>query len=211
MTSQLKADIKTIIEVSTYLLLLLAISSVSNGYLAACLVSINIASFFYYRFFRKGKASVFNFPTQNDSSSQMFPISLGVLLVFGSVIGFFALDLNLYGCHIVAINGVISCFIGFNGKPDGWISIEDTTMRIWGINEPFDIRQLKEIDLRNDKITLTNIYGESKYSFGLNLDHEYAEKLKQFLEEKLNKVNVFVVSSVTDAEQQGGEYSKLPQ
>ena len=200
MTSQLKADIKTIIELSSYMLLTLAICLLFNKYLIAFLALLNIASFFYYRFFRKGKASVFNFPTQNDSSSQMFPISLGVLLVFGSVTGYFAMDLNIYGCLIVGIIGAISCFIGFNGKPDGWISIEDATLRIWGINEHFDVRQLKEIGLRNDKITLTNIYGENKYSFGLNLDHEYAEKLKQFLEEKLKKVNVLVVFSVTDAE-----------
>jgi hypothetical protein len=110
------------------------------------------------------------------------------------------MDLNIYGCLVVAIIGAISCFTGFNGKPDGWISIEDTALRIWGINEQFDIRQLKEIDLRNDKITLTNIYEESKYSFGLNLDHECVEKLKQFLEEKLKNVNVLAASSVTDAE-----------
>jgi len=210
MTSQLKADIKTIIEVSTYLLLLMAISSVSNGYLAACLVSINIGIFFYFRFFFKSPTSMLLFPTKNDSSSQMLPISLGVLLVFVSVAGFFALGLTIYICIALAIIGTALCFVGLKGNLGGWVSIDGFALKIYGINEQFDTRQLKEIDLRNDKITLTNIYGESKYSFGLNLDHEYAEKLKQFLEEKLQKVNVLVISSVTNTEETGGEYSGLP-
>jgi hypothetical protein len=91
---------------------------------------------------------------------------------------------------------VIFCFLGFNGKPDGWLSIEGITLKICGIGEKFDVRQLKEIILQKEKIILTNIYGESKYSFELNLDYQSSEKLKTFLEEKLQTTGVSVINSV---------------
>jgi len=102
MTQQLKNDIRTIIEVSSYLLgmSIMNIAASSNSYIAYFFFAISIVSVLY-RFYekiqyRRGKRpDMIRFPTQNDDYSKMTFVTIGILILAFSFIGFFALSIKV--------------------------------------------------------------------------------------------------------------------
>jgi hypothetical protein len=88
------------------------------------------------------------------------------------------------------------CLFGLNSEPQGWVSVENNPLKIFGLKDVYEISSQKEIILKNDKITLTNLYDESSYIFQLRLNPGVASDLKKFLEKKLAMHGTRVVNAV---------------
>jgi len=201
MTSQVKKDIKTIIEVITSILSSIVIVSIYDKFpwVAALFVAIACGRFIYEKYLKRKRKDMVLFPTLNDESEKMIPIAIGVIIAAFSVIGYFAFDFKIYGSLIGVAIGIGSFLLGFFQSPNGWLSVNDHFLKIYGIPGEIDTRLLKEITLKNDKITLTNIYGENKNAFNLKLDRSVAARIKHFLEERMPKNEILIIDNVSDA------------
>jgi hypothetical protein len=202
MTNQLKNDIKTIIELLTYIVITFCLSFVyTNTWIAIIFSALWIGRILYKAYFVVGvrnRSDIILFPTQNDEYSKMTPITFGIIILIISIIGYFAFGENIYYSIIGTTIGAAVFLFGFFRSPNGWILIKNNSLELYGIQGETDTRQLREITLKNDKITLTNIYGENKNSNLLNLNQSNARDIKRFLEEKLNKSEILIVDGVTD-------------
>ena len=79
----------------------------------------------------------------------------------------------------------------------GFITINKNLLKIIGVANELDIRQLKEITLKNDKIILTNIYDENTISHHLKLNVKSSEKIIAFFEKQLNPNNINLINQVS--------------
>ncbi len=199
MTTQLKADIKTILEVISFIFIWVAISNIANNlsWVSYLIASIGAAVIIYNSYFKRYRKDVFLFPTLNDEYSKMTFITFGILIILFSAFGRFLFNSNLYYSILGFAFGAGVILFGIFQSPKGWISVEKCILSLYGVKDKIDTRQLKDITLSNDKIVLTNIYGEHTVSFNLKLNPKMAKSTKKFLEEKLqNEVqiidNVFV-------------------
>jgi hypothetical protein len=94
MTTQLKADIKTIAEVASFILfnaaLIIILESHSvAGYIFKGLLLIFYGWYVWRRYFKKNTAAIFLFPTVNDSYVNFIPVLFTVFLMLFSAITLF--------------------------------------------------------------------------------------------------------------------------
>jgi hypothetical protein len=197
MTQQLKNDIKTIIEVLIFIILLIAISTSRDEWISNIIIVLVISLIIYNGYYKRTNKNLMVFPTQNDNSVKMAPISFGIVICIFSVVGYFAFSLTIYKVLALFVIGIAVCLFGFFELPQGWVSIENNVLKLYGIGESIDTRQLKEIVLKNDKIILTDVYGENQNSYNLNLNPLIANKIKKFLEERLCNKEVSIIDNVT--------------
>jgi hypothetical protein len=114
------------------------------------------------------------------------------------MLGYFVFGSN--ALHIVIGMSIATLVILFGvfESPKGWISIEKNKLNIYGVKERIDTRQLREVILKNDKISLINIYGESVNSYNLKLNPTVSYNIKKFLEEKLQGNAIEVIDQVIE-------------
>jgi hypothetical protein len=123
-------------------------------------------------------------------------VTVGILTTIFSSIGYFVFSIKIYYSIIGWVIGVVAFLIGYIKSPLGWILIENHVLKINGLEDTIDTRQLKEIILKNDSITFVNIYSEDCKSSLLKLDPTDAERIKNFLGQKLQKNEVSVIDHV---------------
>jgi hypothetical protein len=196
MTVQFKKDLRTIIEVAAYILISVVVST--NKWVLISFIVLCASVKIYYSYFKKYDDKTVLFPTLNDESSKMAAISYGFVLILFSVIGYYVFSLTIYFLIAGSVLGILVFLFGFFASPKGWISVEKNSLKIYGLSEKIDTRQLKEITLKNDKITFTNIYGEDNNSFNLKLNSLTAEKIKSFLTERLSNDEILINDLVVD-------------
>jgi hypothetical protein len=201
---QYKSDIKTIIEVSTFILIYFSFSSfVSQNSLIGSIFFVVWIVFWIYNLYTKIQYSKGNppdiliFSTLNDNYSKMTFMTLGIMASVISIIGYFAFSFIMPYLVVGLTVGIIIFLNGLFDVPKGWITIENNSLKIYGVQEEIDSRQLKEIELKNDQIILTNIYGEHKKSNLLNLTPIIAKNIKHYITERLHNNEVLVVNNVS--------------
>jgi hypothetical protein len=195
MIKQYRNDIRTIVEILTCLAFYAFFRL--NQWLVIGWFILAIGRFSYRYYYRKvNKTDIITFKTLNDDYSKMTFITIGILILIFSGIGFFALSMELNYLIIGLAISVITFLLGYFKPPLGWLLIENNALKIYGVQGEIDSRQLKEIILKNDQIILTNIYGEHKNSNLLNLNPIIAENIKSYINEKLNNSEVSVVNDV---------------
>jgi hypothetical protein len=197
MIKRYKEDIRTIIQVLLFIAIYFSFSLSKTWWISLPFSTIFIAALVYNGYFLKYRKDTILFPTLNDESFKMTFISFGVLVFFLTLISYFAFNNGIKVLIIGFAFGAILFSFGLFLSPKGWLEIKGHLLRIHGINGETDIRQLQAITLENNKITLTNIYGESKNCFQLKLDPSAAQKIKTFLSENLLNKEVLVVDNVT--------------
>ncbi|WP_426671070.1 hypothetical protein ACPPVU_07520 [Mucilaginibacter sp. McL0603] len=196
MNDQLKKDIRTIIEVSTYLLACFTIGFIYDIF--SYLFLLIWVGLIFYRIneriqYRRGKrADIIWVPTLNDNSSMMTYVSAGILLFAFSLIGCFAFNIKIMYAILGFVTGIVAILIGIINTPTGWIKLDQNLLSAFNFDDQekfdekkIDIRQIKEIVLRNDTISFINIYDERKKTTLLNLDPSSAEELKEFFSKNL--------------------------
>jgi hypothetical protein len=199
MTDQLKKDIKTIIEVLTFIMISVAVCGFFSEHSWICdgVIIFFIGREIYSRYYKRANKNLMVFPTLNDNYSRMLPISIGIVGCVLAVVVWLAFSAPIYKVLVVFTFGIVIFLFGFFELPKGWVSIEFNILKIYGIKESMDIRQLKEITLKNDKIILTNIYEEHRANTLLKLNPTVANNLKKFLEENLHNTEVLIINEVT--------------
>jgi hypothetical protein len=200
MISKYKRDIKTIIEILAFLLISFAVNSFYDKYTSIAILFFVLSAGYtvYKSYFKKYRTDTILFPTVNDEYSKSTFISFGVLTIVFIVIARFAFTIDAKYAVTGLIVGAGICLFGYFESPKGWITIDKNSLRLSGVNENIDTSQLKEILLKNDKITLTNIYGENKNSNQLKLDPAISGSIKKFLEDKLQKNEIIVTDHVME-------------
>jgi hypothetical protein len=194
MIKRYKEDIKTIIQVLLSITVYFSLSQVS--WISWLFSTLFIAMLVYNGYFVKYRKDTILFPTLNDESSKMTFISFGVLIFFLTLTGYFAFRHEIKVLIAGFAFGAILFSFGLFLSPKGWLEIKGNLLKVHGIIGETDTRQLQTITLENNKITLTNIYGENKNSFQLKLDPSSSAKIKAFLSEKLLNKEVLVVDNV---------------
>jgi hypothetical protein len=200
MTAQLKDDLKTIFGVLFTLLIYAGVSDFLNisPYIYFTYFGIGIVFYLYYYFtIRKRKDSVI-FPTQNDNSSKMGLVAFGIIVIFLSVTSYYGYNNKDIYSIIGFPVGIIMILLGLYEPEKGFITINKNLLKIIGVANELDIRQLKEITLKNDKIILTNIYDENTISHHLKLNVKSSEKIIAFLEKQLNPNNINLINQVSN-------------
>jgi len=164
MTNQLKNDIKTIFEVLAFIIIYMFVGMFSSEHewIYSALLALSVGYGIYIRYYKRTNKNLMVFPTLNDNSFKMAPISFGLVICIFSVVGYFGFSVTIYKVLVLFAIGTAIFLFGFFELPKGWVSIENNALKIYGIKEGIDTRQLKEITIKNDKIILTNIYGENK-------------------------------------------------
>jgi len=205
MTDQLKKDLRTILEVSAYLLTCFSMWFINDiPYVSYLFLLVWIGLIFYLineRIqYRRGKrADIIWLPTQNDNSSMMGYVSAGVLLLAFSLIGDFAFGIKTMYAILGFVTGLVAILIGIINTPAGWIRLDQNLLSAFNFDyqekfdqKKIDIRQIKEIVLRNDTISFINIYREHKKTTLLNLDPSSAEQLREFFSKNLPKEVIYI-------------------
>lgn len=200
MTAQLKNDLKTILEVSVYLIvnaLAYYIYSAIN-WLGIVLVAFSLGYYLYKGYFKKNNANTISFPTENDESGKMAIVASGILLLFFSSVGSFVFNIQIYYAIIGFAVGAVLFIKGSSKQPEGWLAVENNFLNLSGIAEKIDTQQLKEIILKNDQIVLLNIDGKNRKSNRLKLSRPDSANITKFLSEKLPKSEIQITDQVTD-------------
>lgn len=200
MTKAFKQDLRTIIEVLLYIVVYMSVSTFLSNYAWLCdaVIVLSIGYFIYSQYNKRFNKNIIVFPTLNDTYSRMMPTSFGIMVIAFSVIGYFAFNINIQKVILIAAIGIAIIAFGYFQLPEGWLSIDENVLKICGVKEKIDTHELKEITLKNHKITLTNIYHEGKFCNNLKLDPLSSEKIKKFLEEKLPKQDILIIDEVID-------------
>lgn len=195
---QLKKDLKTIATLLIYFAALFCFFRVTDDhpYVFSALTIILLSYYGYRCYSRKWKSSTIIFPTVNDPAESAMPYIAAIVFISIAVICYFAFHANLYFCFILVGLGILSYLTSFAGKPSGWLEIKGYKLRLVGVAETFDTRYVTEIVLKNEKIKITTLNGESNYSFVTRLTPEISVKLKQFLDGKLSNGGTKVINEV---------------
>ena len=199
MTPQLKKDINTIFEVLAFGIIWMGLAAFySNlpGWVAVVLIAIGVGHSIYTRYRKITNADIILFPTLNDESARTGFITFGILILIFAALVYFVFNIKLLLAGIGIVAGTAFILFGRFDLPKGWLSVENNNLKLYGVSENIDTRQLKEIMLKNDEIRLTNIYGENKYSRLLKLTPVISERIKLFLEEKLHNGEITVIDNV---------------
>ena len=146
--------------------------------------SINIYDKLKYR--RDKKPNEIRLPTQNDAYSKMTSLSLGIMLIIGSIVWLLLMTdftfmpiLGLLGGGLILINGLIDL-------PKGLLKIENFNIKLFGIKKGILISEIKLIEMLNDKLT---IYDNQNYKITidkLELNEEWFEKTEDFFKNNLD-------------------------
>lgn len=197
MFKQYKNNLKIIAEILGWLLLALVNSFFFEyGWFAILWLILVIVRFLYSYYFMKANSSdIVTFPTQNDDYSKMTFITFGIMTSLFSIIGYFVFNINGYYSLAGISLGTIIFLLGYFKSPLGWISVKGYHLEVYGLQDAFDTRQLKEVILKNDRITIVNTSGHNESSYQLKLNLISAERIKNFMDKKIGQ-DVTVVNGV---------------
>lgn len=195
-----KKDIRTIIELLTLGLLYLCSSMVDSPVFSYLFLVIWVVYWTYNLYqkvqYRKGTTDYVLFPTQNDEYSKVTSITLGTIILALSTLPFlYEQPLNPYMVIGLAI-GLLILLNGIFDLPKGRIQLERSMISISGIENEIDQRELKEIGIYNDHLTLTNINGEVQRVGQLNLDAKAAESIDKYISIHKRNVDLTTVNNV---------------
>ena len=183
--SKYKDDIKTILQLLTYGIVCLIITTIDNpivpivflGHWVGFLI-YNLYSKFQYR---KGNVNYILFPTANDQYSKITSIILGPIICSLGIAGMiWTEDFSLYGAVGILIGVLIFCN-GIFDLPKGMMEIEGYEMNLTGVERKIDICQVEEVRIYKDHIVVTNIYNENQRYGNLEIDAYSAKYIADYI------------------------------
>jgi hypothetical protein len=185
-----KYNIKTIIEVLTFGLIFISISTIDNPIVSFIFLGILIAYWthnLYSKFqYRKGKADYIRFPTQSDQYSKTTSITLGLVIFALSVIVIVWQNSFKYHAVIGITIGLLVFLNGLFDLPKGMMKVHANEISITGLKNKIDIRQLKEIKIYKERMILTNVYDEIQRIDNLAIDTDSAQLIDRYISELKN-------------------------
>jgi hypothetical protein len=185
-----KYEIKTIIEVLTFGLIFISISTIDNPIVSLIFLGLWIAYLTYNLYskfqYRLGKVEYIRFPTQNDQYSKTTSITLGLTIIVLSLIAlFWQKSFNYIGIIGITI-GLLVFLNGLFDLPKGMMKVDANELSITGLKNKIDIRQLKEIKIYKERLILTNVYDEIERIDNLAIDTDSAQLIDRYISELKN-------------------------
>ena len=180
-----KDDIKSIIEVLTYILVIICFGIIDNPIFTFISIVIWVVVLVYSLYskiqYRNGSTNCFLFRTKNDSYSTTTSITLGIIILALSVAWFiWVKSINIYGIIGLAI-GLLVFLNGLYDLPLGRMQIENNELIISDLESKLDIRQIKEIIIKKDQLILVNHNEEKQRINNLEIDAESASQMKNYI------------------------------
>lgn len=180
-----KDDLKSIIEVLTYILVIICFGIIDNPIFTFVSIGIWVVVLVYSLYskiqYRNGSTNSFLFRTKNDSYSTTTSITLGIIILALSVAWFiWVKSINIYGIMGLAI-GFMVFLNGLYDLPLGRMQIENNELIISNLESKLDIRQIKEIIIKKDQLILVNHNEEKQQINNLEIDAESATQMKNYI------------------------------
>lgn len=197
-----KVDIKTIVEVLTFILIFLSISSIDNLILSYCMFGLWIV-YWSYNFYskiqyRKGKADYILFPTQNDQYYKATSISLGLIVLIITIVASLWTKTFNHNFIIGLVSGLLVFLNGIFDLPKGKMIVQGNSISVSGLQAEIDQRQLKEISISTDRLLLTNVNGEIQRVDNLIIDLKSAELINKYIFDNKNCIDLKVINNVVN-------------
>ncbi len=195
-----KEDIKTILEVSIFILIWIGFiffDSPILSYIGASLLFIfwivNIVDKVKYRKFKI--QNELRFPTVNDDYSKFTALTIGTCLLIGSI--GFAIWITEFS-YILVLTGFAGVLLILNGlldTPNGNIVFSENHLTGSGIDFSIPNEAINSIEINNEKIIYSLEKSEDLIHQEAKLDDEWKEKIQSYLKMHLNTQNVTVQKS----------------
>ena|SRR5690606_29265326 len=195
-----KDDIKTILQVLMFGIIYLSISTIDNPIVSIIFLGLWIGYLIYNLYskfqYRNGNANYILFPTVNDQYSKITSVILGLIVCVLSVVAIvWTDDFRLYGALGILV-GVLVFLNGVLDLPKGMLKIEGNVMNIAGIDGKIDIRQVKELNIYNDRIVVTNIYNENQRLGNLEIDVVSAQYIDNYILNNKKENDLKIINNV---------------
>ena len=192
-------DIKTILEVLSFMLIFLGVQEINNPVLSFVCIGLAMAYWGYNLYakweYRKGKADYIHIPTQNDQFAKTTSVTLGlIVLAISSVAIVWTKSVNYKEVLGLAIGSLV-LLNGLLDVPKGRMKVETNELRISGLNKAMDVRQLKEITIYRERILLTNRYEEVERVNYLAIDPVSSKLIENYISKKT--IDLKVVNHVS--------------
>lgn len=195
-----KATLNTVLPLFIFAIVYLGNFTDNNWIVSTALVALWIGYLVYnlhskYQY-RKGNVKYVRFPTGNDQYYKIASIVLGLFICVLSIACIvWTDDFKLHGAAGTLI-GLLVMFNGVLDVPKGMMTIDGNKMKITGIDETIDIRQVKEIGIYSDRIVVTNIYDEHQMLRNLAIDTASARKIEKYVSKNKKESDLKTVISV---------------
>jgi Ca2+/Na+ antiporter len=195
-----REDIKTIIEVLTFGLVYLSISTIDYPIFSYLFLVLWITYWVYNLYekfrYRSTNTTYVLFQTQNDEYSKVTSIVLGLMILVLSIVAMIWASITiLYPIIGVAI-GLLVFLNGIFDLPKGRIEFQDDLIYVNSLDIKMDRRKLKEINIYKERILITNIYGEIKKITNLNISVDSAELIKRYIIDNKNNISLTIINNV---------------
>lgn len=174
---------------------------IESLYFSIIILLLSMASWSYKLFlkwqYRKGKSEYLHFPTQNDNFYRTSAIVLGLILVFGSAVAIIWKDsFTFYGIVGMA-NGLLLFLNGLFDLPKGKMILATNELSISGLKKIIDIRLLREVNIHNEKLILTDIDNEILRVDNLAIDTDSAKQIENYLAKNSSKTELRIINNVS--------------
>jgi len=188
------ADTRTIVLMIFVVLIVLRTPITSYIVFGLCLVYLayNLYSKIQYR---QGKTDYLLFPTKNDSFVKITSLTLGLIIFsIGIIYIIWTKNFNPYAFAGMAI-GLLQFLNGLFALPKGRMKIEAHKLVISDLEDKLDLRQLKEINIYQERILLTNIYDETERVDHLAIDPDSSKLIDNYISK--NHADLKIVNHVS--------------
>lgn len=195
-----KDDINTILQVLMFGIIYLSISTIDNPIVSIIFLGLWIGYLIYNLYskfqYRNGNPNYILFPTVNDQYSKITSVILGLIVCVLSVVAIvWTDDFRLYGALGILV-GVLVFLNGVLDLPKGMLKIEGNVMNIAGIDGKIDIRQVKELNIYNDRIVVTNIYNKNQRLGNLEIDVVSAQYIDNYILNNKKENDLKIINNV---------------
>jgi hypothetical protein len=192
--------LKTIVELCLYFLFLMSISS-GNSILSNILLTflpINAILGCYKAIqYRGGKEDYLLVPTKNDNYHKISSIIIGSIIII-TIIACVLLGKQInYAVVLMAIiTGLGALIVGIYGLPNGMIKIAHNKIKLYKYET--DQKNISLIEIKADRIILTDINGRIERIENFNIDYEWGEIIRQYIFNKINNKQLMVLNAIAN-------------
>ena len=195
-----KNDIKTIIEVATFLFIAFGSAFLHNNLFTVLSFCLWIF-YLVYRLIKKikykdGKSDAILYPTLNDSYFKGSGITLGIFILIGDFIWF---SMNHYFDIYVLLFAIIGSLFLFNGLysiPNGELTFHNGTLLFAGMDKPINIQEILSIKIHKSSIIVFSSEEAMTRVVNLMLNEESVQLLRNELIKNGVNPNSIIVNLV---------------
>ena len=192
-----KNDIKTIVEVATFLLIVFGAAFLHNDLFT--LFSFCIWIFYLvYRLIKKikykhGKSDAILYPTLNDSYFKSSAITIGIFILIGDIVWF---RMNHYFDIYVLLFAIIGSLFLFNGLfsiPNGELTFHNGKLLFTGMDKPINVHEILSIKIHKSSIIVFSSEEAMTRVVNLMLNEESVQLLRnELIKNGVNPTSIIV-------------------